>query len=263
MKAIDKLHSERTRRAWGGLLSYLNNRPGSRASCDGLTDFFFYWNGFAEKEETSSISHFPDVKREGFRACAAKYQNDFRQVLAFSVSPEFVPRLTERYCDFMNAHVNGLKWTFKPKLQQTSEGWIVAPAQSGKFDSVMAPVARFLLDQEEEWARLGRTIPIRQCQYRECGKNGPGRRFMLAERPRRKRYCSNLCCTLDHRRGRSAAELRDYMWLYRLETTKAGRNKKLAQSQTKERLRRIRAEYPKLAGRAKKLLSGSLDKIPS
>lgn len=216
---------------------------------DGLSEF----NDLAGRVRIEGCS-----LEDALLALAKGYQTEFRQLLTWLSSPNKNGNLADPAVAFLFDHVNLslLEADANPEFDENgNQGLPYFYVLTGiHCPTLITPLCKFIFDHIERYQQeeisLREAIPVLKCKRPECG------RFMFAERPGRKEYCSDLCRAQRRRVALTASgEQREYVWLHRLEWSKqAELDLKLRKPKTLERLRRIEKEWPKLAARARELL---------
>lgn len=264
---IAKLHFERARRTWNGLLRYANSDATSPECGKSLRSLIFACSPWLEDSGPSWTQFFytpgafdPTLIHQGreeeeLQSHAASHQQQIRDVLAWFVDPAEHPNLREKVVRFLNSEGCAEKQKLEayPGFLDEEDTFPKMPFMwDVRYSSMIAPVAVFLLEQYRLFhsgTDFRAVFPVAQCQRRECGK------FMLAERPRRKRYCSNVCGVFDRQRDRSREEWAAYVWLHRMEKLKPTSllKRKLKQKKAADRLKQIPEQWPQLGPKVKKI----------
>jgi hypothetical protein len=264
MKAVHKLHAinERERRIWNSIATYANtdtNAGSNSNAISGLVSICSDWT----VQDGDRLAAFEEVRRyavkqgksleESARFWAAKYQREFRDLLAWLIAPEKNPALKSDAIRLLNFHGHGVTWELQEPVADTNfedkspDYHPVFFIRQIQYASILSPICAFILDRIErfdngEVRTKGDAIPLETCQREEC------RKFFLPERKGRKRFCSNLCAVLFNQKNRSPEEWRHYVWLYRLEKlSKGALRQKLHRPEVKGRLHIIDGKWPNLA----------------
>jgi len=195
---------------------------------------------------------------EAFRHWATYYQAEFRNLLTWLCRPNVhPPELKAQARRFLTLCVHDERWDIEATDdvsfdESGDRGDPIFYRKRVEYDLIAAPIAKFIFGQMERFqdddVDLYEALPVCLCERGDCGK------FMLPQRRRRKRYCSNLCCALVHQQAKSPEEWRDYMWLHRLESGPLGVvRSKLNRQAVRHRLREIEAHWPRLAAKVRNI----------
>lgn len=249
---------ERTRRIWKGIIQYANaeNKNASenlRRVLNQLTPEppeFDQLEGYEDipsyAKSASSNPSVPDLEN-AFQVLAARYQNDLRNLLKWMCAPKDHPELRIDALQFLESNAHGHHWRLclDDDPIEDFDDWHIFFLKEVEYTSIMSPICEFIFDRIEDVhgsIELDEAVPIRICKRPGCGK------FILPEKTGRKKYCSNLCCSLDHENKKPREERTDYAWLHRLEKESLGvLRTKTKEPAAKKRLHDVEARWPNLA----------------
>jgi hypothetical protein len=182
---------------------------------------------------------------------ALDQQQGLRKLLLWLCKPKSHPELRVEALRLLEAGAHGEHWwidygqdpvaDFDPNFDEKTGHPLLYFVKQLEYTSIVSPICKFIFDYVDDPPK---GLPIRVCERPGCSK------FMLPQRAGRKEYCSVKCCSLANKK--SPKEVRDYMFLYRLEKESKGvLQAKLKTPEVKSRLHQIESRWPNLCDKLK------------